>query len=325
MSDSDFFEQNSEPVKYSQVDSLEVNLSSAGKLSAPPTLRVTDYTMEDTAKLASANGNNIIKLLIEVLQARIQEDFDVRLLHENEFEEILFSIYVNFWNTAFLDYPFPWKEEDLVGMTEAEADKIRSGEKKLKVNIDLTQVQVDEISEDFKEPIIISQGEKKVGLRLPRVGDLLLADEKTKEKFAVQDKRFSDLRFLMNQGGSLDSIKDKEKERLGPFIEHEKERGMYFFSLKNALLIQFVEENGVKRALTTMEEKYHEYKKMPRKLWNAFLDATEKIKFGVNHDVKVVSPITNEIVTRRCLFQVLDYIPSDELSDSSGYSVQFGD
>lgn len=320
---SDLFERNEEErVSYSPAETLEVNLSSCGKLSAPPTIRVTDYDMEDTLKLSTATPSNIVKLLVEVLQRKVQEDFDVRLLHENEFEEILFTVFVNFWNRFFLDYPFPWTEEDLEAVDPTEAQRIRDGKKELKTDIDLTSVQVDEIDENFQEPIVIDINGKKVGMRLARVGDFLLVEEEVKKKFAVMDKRFSDLKYMVEQG---QNIKEIAGERLIPYLEYEKERSIYFLSLKQAILLQFVEENGGRRVLTTMEEKFHEYKHLSKKYWIAYREVAEKVNFGINHDVKMKSPLTGETVTRRCLFQVLDYLPPDDLSDDTGYSVQFGD
>lgn len=323
MDNSVFFEEETSFKGYSNAETLEINLGSCGKLSAPPTIKVTDYTMEDTLKISSATSSNIIEVLIEILQARVQDDFDVRLLHENEFEEILLSIYVNFWNRFLLDYPFPWTEEDLKDLPESEAKEIRSGERVLKTNIDLSQVSVNEISEDFKEPIVIDMEYMKVGIRLPRVGDFLLAEEKVKEKFAVKDKRFSDIRFLREQG--VDISKEIDSDRLFPYLTYEKERATYFLALKQSLLLKFIEKDGSRKSLTTFEEKYHGYKHLPRQFWNILSKELSDMKFGVDHSVKMKNPLTNEIVTRRCLFQVLDFIPTDDISDSSRYTVQYGD
>ena len=322
MSDG-FFEEESGPVTYAAPESLPVNLSSGGKLSAPPTLRVTDYTMEDTLKLSTATASTIIQNLIEVLQARVQDEFDVRLLHENEFEEILLSLYVNFWSPMLLSYPYPWTEEDLEGLPEDEAEEIRKGVRKLTVAIDLRKVQIDEIVEKFKEPIVIDLGSKKIGVRLPRVGDFLLVEEQVKKKFAVQDKRFSDIRFLQEQGEDL--TKRVDSDRLSPYNNYQRERAVYFLALKQAILIQFVEVNGERHKLSSFEEKYQEYRGLPKRFWNVLSSEIEKIKFGIDHNVEMISPITKKKVIRRCLFQVLDFISTDGVSDDSGYTVSFGD
>jgi len=320
----EFYEENTEVAKYNDAEVLDINLSSAGALSAPVTLRVTDYTMEDTIKLSSATTDNIINLLVEVLQSRVQDDFDVRLLHENEFEEILFSIYANFWNSALVDYPYPYTEEDLELLSKEDAENVKSGKTKLKTDIDLTKLDIVTISEEFKEPIVITLSEKlKIGMRLPRIGDFLLVEEHLKKKYAVQDKKFSDIKFLLENGKDVESFSN---DQLIPYIKYDKERAIDFLAFKQAILVQFKIEDGVKVPITTFEEKYHTYKGLPRKLWNTYSKKVEKVKFGVNHDeVEMISPITKKPVIRRCLFQVLDFIPTDAVSDDSGYDVQFGE
>lgn len=330
MSDSNIFADREEekPMSYSDPEALKIELCSAGRLSAPPILNVTDYRMEDVIKLSMISEDNIIKNLLEVLQARVQEDFDVRKLHENEMEEILLNIYVNFWSRIILDYPYPWTEKELDELLETgiisqnRYDRIKEKKEIPTTDINLSNVVINEISEDFKEPIFISKDKDNgFGMRLSRVGDFLLAEEYTKKKFSVQDKRFSDVKIAIQS----EDITKIEGERVKAYIDYERQRAVSFLEYKQALLISFVKKDGQKKVVTTIEEKVHEYRKMPKTVWDLYNDKVEKMKFGANHDVEMISPFTKQPVIRRCLFQVMDFIPTNIVSDSSGYSISFGD
>lgn len=322
---SDFFE-NQDKTNYMAPETLEIKLSTAGQLDAPPVLHVTDYTMEDVIKLSTATPDNIVNMLIEVLQARIQEDFDVRLLHENEFEEILMTIYTNFWSRIILNYPYPWEEEELKELVESgvidkdRMQKISSGEEKVTTDVDLTKVTID-VLENFKEPITITGKEMSVKMRLPRVGDYVLVQEYLKNKFAIKEKKFSDLISYVNNGGDRNSI---DVERRGEFLEYEKEKTIEFLKVKQALLLKSIGYQGNEIKLETIEDKIDAYKRISKKIWNIYSREVQKIDFGVNKNVKVRSPFTKKLVTRRCLFQVMDFIPTDEAFDDTGYSVSFG-
>ena len=327
---SDFFENSEvkeEKIGYSDAESITIKLSTGGKLSAPPSLKVTDYTMEDVLKLSGTTNDDIFKNLIEIVQAILQDNFDARNFHENEFEEVLLSVYGNFWNRLITEYPYPWTEKEINDLVEQEiitserAEKIISGKEIPRVDIVIPNIELNEIPESFAEPIVIQHNNLKIGLRLPRIGDYLLTEDYLIKKYAIKNKQFADIKLAVRQ----EKTEKVDPERMMKYMKFEKEYAIDFLRVKQSLLILFVEKEGVRTLLTTIEEKVAIYKKINKKFWDIFTRELEKIKFGINHDVKMISPFTKESVTRRCLFQVMDLIPTNDVYDDTGYTLSFGD
>lgn len=331
MSDEFFVKEPVDPENVPDISSfdaqaIKIPLSSAGRLDMPAILHVRDYTMEDALKLSMTQDEDILRVLIGIVGGMVQEDVDINKMHENELEEIMLSIYSNFWNKTFYDFPFPYTEEDL-DMIEDEEKRIavERGEKVLRTDVPIKNISTSPIREDFREPITIKNGGLRISFRLPRLGDYIVADNYVTEKYAAQEKRFEDLKNTIEYNESVGNDPTKIIRISGPemkeYQKYLKKRGEDYFRVTQAQILQAIDG----KSLEKLKDKLDARMKLNLSFWRDYQTALKQIHFGVDPKVKVKSPITNKNVTRRFQFRIVDYLPSVDTDDGSGVDLQFGD
>lgn len=329
---SDFFvtdkPQAEKPVrKAKKMDSsaIPVKLSTTGLLTAPAVLHVRDYTMNDALRLSLANEEELLDVIVEVVNGMIQEGFDARYLHEKELEEILLTVYSAFWNSVIQGFPYPWTEEELSRLSEDRQEAIRSGKEVPRIDVPIAAIQTDTIMPNFKEPVRITIDDYTVEFLLPRIGDILSARDVIATKFANEEKKYEELKSILEYNESVNNDPNRAKPvDYGLFNEYRKyvkRKGTEHYALMQSMMLHKV---GSKK-LDTPELKRNWYEKIDLLFWRAYNTEVEKLKFGVNPMVKVVSPLTGDEVTRRFQFRILEYLPTDESRHDSGYVVSFGD
>lgn len=321
--DNSATKKSTPPVGY-----IPVKLSSLGRLTAPKIIHVRNYSGEEALKLSTMNADNSLEVLVDALQNLIWEDIDASMLNENEVEEIMLNIYVNWWNTS-IDFPYQWEEYELKELEAKRAEQIRTGSEVPKVTVNIANIKTNTIMSEFKEPITIVHRDVKYWFRLSRVKDMMEAKEYVVDKYLAEENRYSKISKDLEYNSSIDPnspIPFKERP-----VDPKEKRAYQEYLNKRSIDFERISQMGKvlkigDKEVKTFEDRITMYKEIPSDIWVKFNQIIKKsIQFGVDPELKVISPLTNKEVTRRFQFRILDFIPTMELPDDSEYTVLFGE
>lgn len=308
-------------------DYIPVKLSSMGRLNAPAILHVRDYSGKDALELslATQNSNVFFRRLVDVLNNVVFEGFDCAYLHEFELEEILLNITGNFITPTLQGYPYPYTDEEYNSMDDDRKKRIIKGQESLTVDIPIGSIKTVPISADFFEPIsITNKAGLEIQFRLPRINDYFVAEDYVEKKYAEQEQNFSYVEkifAIVNEEERDLKIAAIARETLRDYQKYVSDRGLDYIAAKQS---QLIVKYGPK-VLDDPEEKIKLYSEISMMYWKEYNRTCDnQLKFGVEHDVKMISPITKEEVTRRCQFRPMDYLSPDDTPNSGEYVVHFG-
>jgi hypothetical protein len=287
----------------------EVKLDSLGKLSAPEILHFRNYSGEEAIELSVVKQNNYLEAIIKCLNRMVWEKFDCSLLNEKELEEVLMTIHLSFYGSVLNDYHY-YKDLTLKG------EKLEDSKNDGMTTIDIKSINTFPINEKFKEPIKITQPEGVVKFRLARLQDVLVAKEYIDKKYYTLQRKFSDIETKIQKKEEVSFEDNKAYEAF------TMSRGKELINaVQSALIVEF---EGKK--LETLEEKMEIYPKIVQTYWQLLNSAIEKdCNFGLNPEVEFFSIELKKKITRRFLFQSVDFIPSLGVPTDSGDAVSFGD
>ncbi len=305
---------------------LEVKLSSIGKLGAPVTLHIRDYSVPDLIKMAMSTELNVLDKLMEVLDGAIQEDFDPRLLHQNELEELMINMYANYWSPYLLEYMFPLTQEEYTELSDQKKAQMKLGQWLPTIDINLSTLKTHVLAKDFKLPIKIEFRKRGYRFDVTRIKHLLIAKQRIVEEFAFEMQKFHKTERQYQINSTVEDTSPKWKEI--PLVEltaYEE-----YLALKTEKLLTYTQAQlilGVgEEATDTFEKQLEAHRKIPHTVWE-ILDKEivgKYMGFGIDHDIEVVSPLDGKKVERRFSFRTMDFIPPDELRDNTEYSVSLG-
>jgi len=304
---------------------LEVALSSLGKLGMPSIIHVRDYTGGDTFKLSLSSDEKLLETLVGVLDDMIFEDIDINTMHEEDIIEILMNVHINFWSSTIADYPYPITDEEWENLPEKKKDLMITNNDYFKVDLDLTNIKTEVIADEFQEPINITIKEETVGFTLPKIGYIFEAQDYVEKKYVKENQQFQGIKNKLEFNETQIEIDDRVEINEVELAEYKKfvnERLEDYVKINRSLSI--VSINGKK--LETIEEKIEVYDKISGKFWGKLNKIKEKYSnFGVQSDIKMISPIDNKPVIRRCQFRLMELIPQDGLQEYEEATVLFGD
>lgn len=292
---------------------VPINLSSAGKLSAPKKIHVRNYNGQDALDLSMATEDDMLETLIDVLVGMIYEDIEPANLHEYDIEEIMLNVYYNFWSST-LEYPYTPLDNEYEGIDIIRAARLKNAEEKLVIALTTNDIKTNNLKPEFVEPIKIKDEDISYEFVLPRIGHALLAKEMTEDKFSDEEDKFSVIQqnLLHNQNiedsgiGKLIKVSVSDKRK---FTKYQAKRMKYFTSLVQCQLINSVDDEELKN----IEEKRAAYLIAPLTIWEKFNKYIKKnAQFGIQHTIKIDSPLTGEEVERRFQFRFMDFLPSME-------------
>jgi len=313
MSDNDIFVNDSVPKVKSNIipkGYVPINLSSAGKLSAPAKIHVRNYNGQDALDLAMATEDDILETLLNVLIGMIYEDVEPNDLHEYDIEEIMLNIFFNFWSSA-LEYPYTAMDDEFEGIDEIRTARLKKAEEKLIITLTSGQIKTKNLKKEFVEPIVIINDEITYEFTLPRIGHTLTAQELTEDKFVDEEDFFNETSqklihnetVIENGGGDLLKVAPSEKRK---FLKYQAKRMKYFTSLIQSNLIKSVDG----QELINVEDKRNAYLIAPLTVWEKLNKEIKKnAQFGIEHTIKVKSPLTGKDVDRRFQFRFMDFLP----------------
>lgn len=299
--------ENEVPMGYAPV-----KLSTRGKLSSSMTLHFRDYTLEETSELSSIREENYLERLVTILNRMVHENFDCGQLHIEEMKEVLLTIHANFWSPVLRDMAY-----------KIDPDGEEKKENYARADVEIAKIQIDELPEEFKEPITIqSNSGMKMKFRLPRVSDVFVTNKYLDEKYGVQEQKFAKAKLFVEsqRGTTFDVEKFSNPQMLLEYMDFlEKKNSEY--NIVNRLL-RLIEFDGQK--LSSLDEKLSHRNDIDMTVWTDLNWVMEKYRFGVNPEVKFTDPNGNSIA-RRFQFRSLDFIPDMAVQTNSRNAISFGD
>jgi hypothetical protein len=324
-----FLNQKAEEVteKPSPSGFVPVKLSSGGKLKGvPAVVHIKDYSGRDTLNLSMVTPENQIETLLKVIENITYENIDAGNLHENDLEEILINVFLNFWANAITDVPFPLIYEEVYNLEEEQKEKYKNRTWVPRTDLILSKIKTKDLDDEFMEPITIVNENKKVKFILPRIGHMVRASKLVARKYIKEESRWSKVNSaIRKQRPSEDDVDDLLKDVLGEeyfdYIEFSKNKIADYLMVKQALCLY--EVNG--EVLETIDEKIKAYDDVPLSMWEKFGEIQNTYGFGVNHNIEVISPLDNKPVERRFSFRLQDFFPSVRGASLSECSVSFGE
>lgn len=329
MSDYDVFvddEQETKTVEQPKkkekipTDYLKIKLSTLGKLNAPLALHVKDYSGEDALNLSLMNEDNVLDVITRVADNIIYEGIDSDYLHEQELQEIMLHVYYNFWGSAITDYPYPYTEEELAEVGEERRKNIEAGKERPRVDVPIKKINTNAIPEEFKEPFTLEdKAGKKVTFTLSRLGHIKKAQKYVEEKFVAEEKEFGHIKQLIEEKSAEEVLKEIPYDEIKRYNSYLEKRSIEFAKAQQA---QVIKKIGSKK-YESLEEQLKAYNEIGLHTWRMYSDFVKSLNFGVDPEVEVKSPLTGQTVTRRFLFRFMDFIPSVESQEPSGYTVSY--
>ena len=304
---------------------VPVKLSSNGRLGVPSVIHVKDYTGRDVLDMSMSTNDNQLETLANVIKNITYEDIDVENLHENDLEEILINVYLNFWANALTDIPFPVNKEDLETLTDKQQADLESGDWKPTVDLPLKNLETKLLDDKFKEPIKIQHGGRSVTFVLPRIGHLIRAGKLVSRKYIKEESRWNKVTNTLRQSKvALQEADGLLRDMLGEeyfdYIEYTRRKTADLLLVKQAMCIVAVDDE-VKQSV---DEKIKAYDDVTLTMWQKLAEIQQDFPFGVNHEIEVVSPLDNKLVVRRFSFRLQDFFPEVRDKEFSECTVSFG-
>ncbi|MGD9678175.1 MAG: hypothetical protein AB7V16_07400 [Vulcanibacillus sp.] len=315
---------------------IPISLPSNGKLSAPKVLHFRDYTMSDALELNTLDEDERFLALISVLNNMCYEKFDCGELHINELMVILYTIHATFISNR-IEKEYYINDMLPFGNNEGELnypDNIESVElliNKLKVKSIDEDLNGKELTTPFKEPftIVDSITKSKIKFRLSRVSDLLLAQQECDKLFEKETLKY---KYIKKQLEALKKIKDpnERKQQLDKLIDTNDDYVEYHKYLQKynesyAMIVQCQQLVSVdNNILETLEDKLNAYKNfVPKDVWVEYNSVVDIYNFGLIEEQEFYSDKLQQNITRRFLFQLSDFLPTINATNSGRFSVSF--
>lgn len=283
---------------------VRIDLDSVGKLSAPATLHFRNYSMEEVIELASITAENQNEVIVRVLNNLVWEDFDCSSLHYKEVEQILLSIHARWWSNTIESMPY-YKN------TSLPADERRDRSNIGYAVLPIQNIKTKPIDEGFSEPIEVKDSDgKKYGFTLPRMSTYITTKKFLKRKYKAQDRYFSDFKAVLRKEqrnpGSQDIDPDMEEE----YEEYEANKRKDYLRVQQALQIYSV--HGKLMGDSLEQKIYALQNSIPADAWRAYRSVEKHSTFGVQPDVTFYDEQSEDHLTRRFSFRLLDFIPTLE-------------
>lgn len=298
---------------------IELNLSSKGKLSAPRTIHLRNYNSADVLELASKSEDALLESSIHVLSNLILEKVDVSLFTEKEVMEIYLSLYANWWGDSLKEMVYPMTKEDEEALENKPEllKRYKEGSWYPTVDIPISKIEVKELAEEFKEPLVFKSKTQDLtlSLRISRLQDGITAKKYVREKYLSEEYKFKTFEKKLAREeitGYDKSIGETEREEYNNYLMNKS------FDLIKALQACLIVDD------ISFEEKISIVETLDSKLWLQYNNFIKKYPFGICEDIEVISPITDKPEIRRFQFRPLDFFPTDDEKNLNEYDISFG-
>lgn len=290
---------------------VRISLSTKGKISeAPDICFARAMTASEILSLSLYIKEEVQGPLIGILDSIIykSEENPVASVAKWTMEEVIEFIikyYSNFFGVKLseIDYTPIQSEFDKLAeqKRDVEIDSIKKGMWKPKIDLDLSKIEYLSLPEKASKRLIVTDEKNKdfsVAFRFPYYGDILIINQ------------------IMN------AYKESNKDNANK--EGTIDETVLYTLLSNAILIDKINDTDISNL--SVKDKLEMIKndsKFSLSMFDKVNEEFDKIKFGINEDIIIKSPLTGETITRRFHFRVMDVISAIILYESNDYVVRF--
>lgn len=311
---------------------IEINLSSHGKLGAPASFHIKNFTTESLMSLALADDEDLPIKVVDMLQDLIfEKDCDIKKFHENEVVETLLILYKTFYQSTLKDQDWPLSDADYEQLKEDSGGEnstqyqellkaIKSKRQAYKFDIDLNNVEFYELGDDFKSDAHVT---KKDGFTCvytyPRYGDVCVLRKMLTSMpfFEKGDKQFAAVRESEKHRAEVqqkadDGDMNAHPERCARFPEKEIKEWKDFETQKAIFATRAVKAYHLKeihgKDISNLPlDKKMEFAADPEldhSTFEAISKAYDNMQVGPKKTIKAYDPILHKVVDLPYTFRV---------------------
>jgi hypothetical protein len=301
-------------------DYVEIKYDSLGLLGTPRVLHFRDYSMEETLKLAQSTETNNLKAMVECLNEMCWEDFECANLSMQDLLNTVYSIHYSFYsNTIRKNY---YIDPDL-------DEELRDKEENIdEAEINLLSLKTTVLKEDCREKftLVNKNNTKKVTFHYPKLKDLMEPMDYTNNLFFVIERHISEIIQKVNL---ITKIRDEAKRKEAYEALPEEDRKTYesYANDKAKAYTLAVQASVIEKIdgeeIPTLEEKCNRLSEVPNTIWDQYTFFMEDYNYGIVPDVTFYSQYLGKEVTRRFLFQHLDFLPDMGTPNPERYKIYF--
>ncbi len=330
-------------VKDIPVGYLRMELSTKGLLGAPNVFHVRNFDTKEIVELSITATSELPLKLANILDRLIlEDDVSINSFHENEVVELIVKLFAIFYDQT-VELNFPWNDEDIAFLEDAgeshKADLLKAKTWVPKVIINLATLKFHEVDESsLKKHVELTS--KKTGFKIkfsyPKFGDVLVVkkhldllfkenDDNIKsilKKLEIRKKIFEDAERA-NKEVNSDILPYISKDDIDTYTRHETDKALFAVDLVRAQHLEGFE--GIDLSDAPMSEKitYISDPRVSHNITQKIEKEFKSMKFGVDSEISIVNPITQETCVRGFLFRIVDLLSTIGELDSDEYDVGY--
>jgi len=335
---------------------VKITLESAGRFGSPKELWFKDYTTKHINDLVTVNENDLLETIISILQECLVEpkDFKIENCTNEDLFEIMMAMKMSFDSTV-LKYRWYHKCQDskptekdkqvseyLIDLTQAEYKPIEVLDEELKVfykdmfsklSLEQKQNYLENkygINTDMTIEKALDDIKVQDPFYIPSINDEIMIFEYMKIKHMIQASKFANdefngkIRYIQSKKYKASSIEESKAIKEGEIEKIKKEKARAIIGYAQALCLVGVKDKttGVETKIEGSSNKIETYSNLPKNVMFGFINALEKIKFGVTYDVEIECDLCEEDNKERRLLQrdisFIELLPfTDNSTDST--------
>ena len=318
---------------------LPIKLSTNGKLGVPSIIHIRNFATEDILDLAQAIDSVLPTKTIQTLNRLIFEEANVAHWPEKSVIELLITIYSNFFTPFLSDIPFPWNDTDIKYLEEkgrlAEAASLKSGAWKPRSSINLaTDISIETLDPSIKDIVKIKKKDGSFEASFsafPRIGDVILLKEALDSEFEKEDaawtkfKQKLEIREKLLNEEKYDKLPEVTEKEYIAYMEYEASRTLMLVRFTQALYLKSFMGKDVSNETLKQRLRYFDDPRMDISVTKKIEEQYDKIKFGIQDEIRIMNPITNEMCERRFSFRTMDILQAIRAHNSTEYDISYDD
>lgn len=319
----ELFEKAREQRQVVSSEYIAIQLSEKGKLYAPSTFHIKNFTVAEVLDLALSEVEELPNKVLTFLSSKVlEEDVDIGKFSKEEYIETVFNIFKIFYTSTIKQHDYTLQESDYTylqnmngGPNSPEYLKLVSdletGVWKPKFNLDLSNVTTFELPENFIKKVTVGNSEKgfSYAYGLPTYRDIRDVEDFIHIIFNKESTKLASVEKLVNlrndmlkrrlkgENISKDSIPPIPRQLETEYNDFIYRRQLIYTKAMRAAYLR--EYNGEDVSDLSIEEKMKLVAdpRLDLKTYTNFLNKINGQKIGINKDVKILSPITNAPTT----------------------------
>lgn len=319
---------------------VRIELSTRGQLGAPKVFHIRSFDTREVAELSVTAENELpLKLAAIIDKMILEDDCSIKDFHEKEVVELLVKLFTIFYESK-IELPFPITDEDILYLKENNpslVEDVTAGRYKPTVLIDLAKINTFDYSEkNIKQNVIITS--KKTGFSLkfsyPKFGDAIAVKKYLSTSYKKEDKSIQNIVKKIEYRNRVQQMIDTGKlqtdqlpyispEEMDLYVQHEIEKAFFTIDLIRALHLVGFEGEDVSDKSIVDKIKLIQDPRVDHKITQAVEKEFEKMDFGIDPDIEVISPLDNKPCIRRFQFRSMDILQALKTFESDEFITEY--